>query len=72
LWRRAYRRDYLWLNPEINMNEARSRQRSLLYEDTYRPLPKEVEEQALELLVQMFLTVVARSEQGECDEQDHY
>ncbi len=53
------------------MNEARLRQRSFLDEGLYEPLPKEIEERALELLVQLLLAVVPTLEEGSRDEQDH-
>ena len=53
------------------MNEARLRQRSLLDEGLHEPLPKKVEEQAFELLVQLLIAVVPAIEAGGRDEQDH-
>lgn len=52
------------------MNEAKLRQRSLLKEADGRPLPKEVEEQAIELLVELFVAVGLALEKGGRDEQD--
>jgi hypothetical protein len=53
------------------MNEARLRQRSLLDEGLSEPLPKKVEEEALELLVQLLIAVVPAIEEGSRDEQNH-
>ena len=52
------------------MNEARLRQRSLLDEGSHEPLPKKIEEQALELLVQLLIAVIPAIEEGSHDEQD--
>ncbi|MGH8216993.1 MAG: hypothetical protein ACREUT_00270 [Steroidobacteraceae bacterium] len=53
------------------MNEARLRQRSLLQELDGVLLPKEIEEKAFELLVELLLAVVPALEGGRGDEQDH-
>ena len=54
------------------MNEERLRQRSLLDEGLLqKPLPKNVEEQVLELLVQLVLAVIPAIEGGIRNEQDH-
>lgn len=53
------------------MNEAKLRQRSLLQELDGVPLPKEVEEKAFELLVELLLAIVPAAEGGRGDEQDH-
>lgn len=54
------------------MNEERLRQRSLLDDGLLqKPLPKEVEEQALDLLVQLLIAVIPVIEGGHRDEQDH-
>lgn len=54
------------------MNEARLRQRSLLPEDPNPPLPREIESEVLELLVQLLLSAVPAiaSEEGKRDEQN--
>jgi hypothetical protein len=72
LSRRAYRREhYLWLNAEASVNEARLRQRNLLDEGRRDPLPKKIEEHALELLVQLLVAVIPALEEGGRDEQNH-
>jgi hypothetical protein len=71
LSRPAYRREHLRLNAEASVNEARLRQRSLLTEGLHEPLPKKVEEQALDLLVQLLIDVALAIEEGRGDEQDH-
>jgi hypothetical protein len=53
------------------VNEARWRQRSLLDESLHEPLPKKVEEEAFELLVQLLIAVIPAIEEGRRDEQDH-
>jgi hypothetical protein len=68
---RAYRREHLWLSAEARVNEARLRQRSLLQEGSHEPLPKKIEEQALELLVQLLIAVIPAIEEGRRDEQNH-
>ncbi len=51
--------------------EAKSRQRSLLEELDGVPLPKEVEEKAFELLVELLLAIVPALGGGRGNEQDH-
>jgi hypothetical protein len=53
------------------VNEARLRQRSLLDEGSKQSLPKEIEEQTLELLVQLLITVIPAIQEGNRDEQNH-
>ena len=53
------------------MNEAKLRQRSLLQELDGIPLPKEIEEKAFELLVELILAVVPVLKGGKGDEQNH-
>jgi hypothetical protein len=54
------------------MNEARLRQGSLrLGEGPQRSLPTDIEERALELLVQLLIGVMAAIEGGSHDEQNH-
>jgi hypothetical protein len=50
------------------MNEAKLRQRSLLQELDGVPLPKEIEEKAFELLVELLLAIVPAVEGGRVDE----
>ena len=54
------------------MNEARLRPRSLLPEDPNPALPREIESEVLELLVQLLLSAVPAiaSEEGKGDEQN--
>ena len=66
-----YRRGLPRLNAEATVNEAKLRQLSLLDEAPLEPLPKEVEEKAFELLVQLLIAVIPAIEGGRCDEQDH-
>jgi hypothetical protein len=56
---------------EARVNEEKMRQRNLLAEGVHEPLPKKVEEQALELLVQLLIAVALTTEEGRHDEQDH-
>ena len=54
------------------MNEARLRQGSLLLgEGPQKSFPTDIEEQALELLVQMLIGVIPALEEGSHDEQNH-
>jgi hypothetical protein len=67
----AYRVELLWLNPGSSMSsQARFRQRSLLDQGSNEVLPKEVEEQALELLIQLLIDIIPVLEGGKRDEQD--
>ena len=67
----SYRRGLHQLNAEATVNEARLRQLSLLEERPSEPLPKEIEEKAFELLVQLLIAAIPAIEGGRCDEQDH-
>ena len=53
------------------MNEEKARQQSLLQKLDGVLLPREVEEEAFELLVGLLLAIVPALEGGEVDEQDH-
>jgi hypothetical protein len=66
-----YRREPHGLNAEATVNEAKLRQLSLLEERPCNPLTKEVEQKALELLVQLLLAVLPTLDGGRRDEQDH-
>ena len=52
------------------MNEAKLRQLSLLEERPCNPLTEEVEQKALELLVQLLLAVLPTLGGGRRDDQD--
>lgn len=67
----SYRRELLRLNAEAAVNEARLRQLSLLDEGPIDPLPREIEEKAFELLVQLLIAVIPAIDGGRRDEQDH-
>jgi len=66
-----YRRELLRLNAEATMNEAKLRQLSLLDEAPLEPLPKEIEEKAFELLVQLLIAVIPAINGARHDEQSH-
>lgn len=53
------------------MNQARLRQLSLLDEGPIDPLPREIEEKAFELLVQLLIAVIPAIDGERRDEQDH-
>lgn len=53
------------------MNEAQLRQLSLLDEAPQKSLPKNIEEQVLDLLVQLLIGVLPALEEGSHDEQNH-
>jgi hypothetical protein len=52
------------------VNEAKPRQRSLLDDSPGKPLPKEIEAKAFQLLVQLLLAVVPAISGEKRDEQD--
>ena len=64
-----YRRELLRLNAEATVNEAKLRQLSLLDEAPLEPLPKEIEEKAFELLVQLLIAVIPAINGASHDEQ---
>jgi hypothetical protein len=66
-----YRRELRRLNAEATVNESKLRQLSLLEVRPSNPLAKQVEEKALELLVQLLLVVLPAIDGGRRDEQDH-
>ena len=66
-----YRRELPRLNAEATVNEAKLRQLSLLDEAPLEPLPKEIEEKALELLVQLLIAVIPTINGARHDEQSH-
>jgi hypothetical protein len=53
------------------VDEAKLRQLSLLDDRPVRPLAREVEEKAFELLVQLLIAVSKSLGKGSGDEQDH-
>ena len=53
------------------MNEARLRQRSLLPGEDSKPLPKEIEAKARQLLVELLIAVIPAIDGGKADEQTH-
>jgi hypothetical protein len=53
------------------VNEARLWQLSLLDEGPQKSLPKDIEDQALELLVQLLIGLIPTLEEGSHDEQNH-
>lgn len=54
------------------MHEARARQMSLLEQvQPHQPIPKELEKEALELLVELFVSMIPIIEGENSDEQDH-
>ena len=65
-----YLRPVLTLRVEATVQEKKLRQLSLLERSSNTKIPKEIEAQALELLVQMLLSVVPAIEGGQVDEQD--
>jgi hypothetical protein len=67
----SYRRGLHKLDAEATVNEGRLRQLSILEEEPFEPLPKEIEEKAFELLVQLLIALIPAIEGGRCDEQDH-
>jgi hypothetical protein len=71
LWTLPYRRELRRLNAEATVNESKLRQQSLLEVRPSNPLAKQVEEKALELLVQLLLVVLPAIDGGRRDEQDH-
>jgi hypothetical protein len=66
-----YRRELLRLNAEATVNEAKLRQLSLLDEAPLEPLPKEIEEKAFELLVQLLIAAIPAINGERRDEQSH-
>jgi hypothetical protein len=66
-----YRRELPRLNAEATVNEAKLRQLSLLDEAPLEPLPKEVEEKAFELLVQLLIAAIPAIHGERHDEQSH-
>jgi hypothetical protein len=65
-----YRRQVRTLKAEATVQEQKLRQLSLLERSSNTKIPKKIEAKALELLVQMLLSVVPAIEGGEVDEQD--
>jgi hypothetical protein len=53
------------------VNDVTRRQLSLLEYKTYQALPKEVEADVIDLLVQLLIAVTPKIKQGGDDEQDH-
>jgi hypothetical protein len=65
-----YCRRVLRLTAEATVQETRLRQLSLLERSSNTSIPIEIEEKALELLVQMLISVIPAIEGGEVDEQN--
>ena len=57
-----YRRTLHRLSVGAAMNDEKLRQRSLLEEKPEKPLPKEVEAEAFELLVQLMIAVISAAD----------
>jgi len=58
-------------NLERPVNEARLRQLSLLNAKPHKPIPKEIEAEALELLAQLLISIIPAIDGEKLDEQDH-
>jgi hypothetical protein len=65
-----YRRQVRTLKAEATVQEKKLRQLSLLERGSNTKIPKEIEEKALELLVQMLIAIIPAIEGGEVDEQN--
>lgn len=66
-----YRPRPLKCQAEATVNEVKLRQLSLLETSRYQQLPKEVEAEALDLLVHLLIAVIPSIEEGGHDEQDN-
>ena len=66
----SYRRQVRTLKAEATMREEKLRQLSLLERGSNTEIPREIEEKALDLLVQMLIAIIPAIEGGEVDEQN--
>jgi hypothetical protein len=70
-WTLPYPHRFLVHNLERTVNEARLRQLSLLNAKSNKPIPKEIEAKAIELLAQLLISVISAIDGGKRDEQNH-